>query len=716
MTDARTLAAIVEGVAELMGKAGVAVAAPAPKHNVREMLTRVVSVEPVAPAASSPAMETSSTSDLTTKLVQIVSERTGYPADMLDVKANLEADLGIDSIKRVEIIGAFRRLAVPGIEEAPAWFAEKMTDARTLAAIVEGIAELMGKTKGSVAPTPVAVEPKATEIQVQEMCPRCVGEVVEVPFTKAPVTKPLQGVLLLTNDGLGVADSVAKGLQEMGGKAVVIDTADLATRESTATAVERMRRVHGPITGLVHLLSVEDAPKFPGIESATWTRHVDREVRSVFHLLQAIAPELDRSDARHPTVVMCVSVGGGDFSGNIALEAVHPWRGGLAGIVKTAAKEWENAMFRWIDLDQKPDASLLLTLLREFAESEPVEVGYREGKRFTIRPLRQELPTVNPSRMTVSLNAKSVVLVTGGARGITAEVVHEIATHTQATFAILARSPLPDGGEDPATANIKDSVQLRRAIMDRMKQAGRVVAPKDVEIELRRLLGEREVRQNLARIRQTGSKVVYMPCDARDANALDAAVSRIRRELGPIEALIHGAGVIEDKLIRDKTDESFDRVVGTKLDPMLTLTAVLKPESLKLIMLFGSVAGFHGNRGQGDYAVANETLNRIARRLMNIWSCKTVCMNWGPWNGAGMVQPEVAEQFEAQGIGMVTVAAGRKAAWLELVHEGGEEVRVVIGPGPWSNEADRRAAQRRDVGLIELDRTGASSRSTSKSR
>ena len=39
-------------------------------------------------------------------LLQIVSDKTGYPLDMLDLNLDLEADLGIDSIKRVEILGA----------------------------------------------------------------------------------------------------------------------------------------------------------------------------------------------------------------------------------------------------------------------------------------------------------------------------------------------------------------------------------------------------------------------------------------------------------------------------------------------------------------------------------------------------------------------------------------------------------------------------------
>lgn len=41
-------------------------------------------------------------------LLDIVSEKTGYPKDVLGVTLNMEADLGIDSIKRVEILGVFR--------------------------------------------------------------------------------------------------------------------------------------------------------------------------------------------------------------------------------------------------------------------------------------------------------------------------------------------------------------------------------------------------------------------------------------------------------------------------------------------------------------------------------------------------------------------------------------------------------------------------------
>ena len=46
--------------------------------------------------------------DMLLKLQEIVAERTGYPIDALPASANLESDLGIDSIKRAEILASLR--------------------------------------------------------------------------------------------------------------------------------------------------------------------------------------------------------------------------------------------------------------------------------------------------------------------------------------------------------------------------------------------------------------------------------------------------------------------------------------------------------------------------------------------------------------------------------------------------------------------------------
>jgi len=82
-----------------------------------------------------------------------VSERTGYPPEMLDLKLDLEADLGIDSIKRVEILGTLRQsLAEEGIPFAEGAM-EKLSGVRTLQEAIERVSEQLADIPAPAAKT-----------------------------------------------------------------------------------------------------------------------------------------------------------------------------------------------------------------------------------------------------------------------------------------------------------------------------------------------------------------------------------------------------------------------------------------------------------------------------------------------------------------------------------------------------------------------------------
>ena len=126
-----------------------------------------------------------------------------------------------------------------------------------------------------------------------------------------------------------------------------------------------------------------------------------------------------------------------------------------------------------------------------------------------------------------------------------------------------------------------------------------------------------------------------------DEVAMGKIIRSIYQEHGRIDAVIHGAGIIEDKLLLDKTADSFDRVFDTKADSTYLLSRYLRPESLKCLVFFASVAGRFGNRGQCDYAAANELVNRFAWWLHRRWATVRICaINWGPWE-SGMASAEV---------------------------------------------------------------------------
>src|SRR5207344_816872 len=117
-----------------------ATAAPQPAAAVVAAPAPAVAARP----SESAQQAGTSQSDVLLQLLNIVSERTGYPEDMLDVDANIEADLGIDSIKRMEILTAFQQLNAGAQRGAFQGAMEKLTAIKTLRETASVLAELLG--------------------------------------------------------------------------------------------------------------------------------------------------------------------------------------------------------------------------------------------------------------------------------------------------------------------------------------------------------------------------------------------------------------------------------------------------------------------------------------------------------------------------------------------------------------------------------------------
>ncbi len=263
------------------------------------------------------------------------------------------------------------------------------------------------------------------------------------------------------------------------------------------------------------------------------------------------------------------------------------------------------------------------------------------------------------------------------ARGITAEIALDLAERRRPTFLILGFSPEPAEEEDPSTRGLDSVAELKQAIFDRLRASRSHVEPSNVEQAYRTLRREREIRQNLRRLRATGAVVRYAGVDVRDADALLRILDQWKAEFGPPVGLIHGAGVIQDKMLRDKSVASFDHVVSTKLQGALNLTRLLDPKALRFTAFFSSVAGRFGNRGQADYAAANEALNKLAVWLDARWPGRVVSMIWGPWSGVGMVS-DLESHLGSLGLTMIKPEQGRPLLLDELLKGRKGDVEIVI--------------------------------------
>jgi NAD(P)-dependent dehydrogenase (short-subunit alcohol dehydrogenase family) len=295
-------------------------------------------------------------------------------------------------------------------------------------------------------------------------------------------------------------------------------------------------------------------------------------------------------------------------------------------------------------------------------------------------------------------------VVTGGARGITAEAVKKIACPGM-TVLLLGMSPTPPESESEDVVRCHSAEALRAMFLAKGLQQGDSVTPAEVEQQVRSVVRGRQIRQTIEELEHKGAKVEYHQVDVRDELAMQRFFEFTNFRYGPIDAFIHGAGLIEDAYLERKDMASFSRVFDTKVDAAYLIERYLDPESLKLLLLFSSTAGRFGNAGQSDYAAANETLNRFAWRWRDKFpQARVISICWGPWAGAGMASERALEKFRTAGIIPISESAGTDFLRDEIRRGSNADVEVVAGEGPWDSTPALSLDILFDLGLLMLGR------------
>ncbi len=579
------------------------------------------------------------TFDLVPLMLTIVSEKTGYPVEMIEMTMDLEGELGIDSIKRVEILSAVRERA-PGLPEVDT---AKMATLRTLQQIVD----YLGGAPKTVAEKPAPL-PTNGSTAARSAAP--VGRFAVRAVPAAPSGFATPGLLgarkvAVTSDGGAIAPAVVDALRARGVAATLVDTAP-----ADADAVLFLG-------GLRETSNVDEAIA------------VDRDA---FVEVRALAERF----REHGGTFIAVQDTGGDFAVSGAC-ADRAWLAGVGALAKTLAQECPKAIVRAIDVerggrDAGAIASALVDeLLRGGVE---IEIGLRkDGTRVRIDGVAARVESGGST-----IEAGAVFVVTGGARGVTATSLVALAKATRPRFVLLGRTPTTE--EPAAFRGLEGDAALKRAALEEAKRSGKAASPKDIARTVAEIVANREVKETLRQLREAGSDARYATVDARDRAALGALLDDVRRTWGPIRGVVHGAGVLSDAFLDKKTDAQFDLVWGTKVEGLRALLDATTSDPLGWLCLFSSVAARAGNAGQADYAMANEVLNKVAaveaRRRGT--TCRVVSIGWGPWEG-GMVTPELARLFEKRGVSLLPLRAGAAAFVEELGARG--DVEVVIGGG-----------------------------------
>ncbi|MEO3977616.1 type I polyketide synthase [Streptomyces sp. CAU 1734] len=316
---------------------------------------------------------------------------------------------------------------------------------------------------------------------------------------------------------------------------------------------------------------------------------------------------------------------------------------GAAGLAKTLHLEAPHLRTTIVHTAPVPEAIPAVTAevaaTTRFTEAHHDSDGTRRIPTLGALPIRAE-------RTEHVLDASDVLLVTGGGKGITAESALAIARATGARLALLGRA-------DPAE--------------------------------------DQTLGDNLRRMTDSGATVRYARADVTDPARTAAAIAELTDALGPVTAVLHGAGRNEPAPLTTLTGDDFRRTFAPKVDGLRTVLDTVGTGNLKLLVTFGSIIGRAGLRGEAHYATANEWLADLTEQVgRDNPGCRALCLEWSVWSGVGMGEKlAVVESLAREGITPVTPDQGIDIL-LRLISDPDAPVTTVISGRTEGIETVRR--------------------------
>jgi len=308
--------------------------------------------------------------------------------------------------------------------------------------------------------------------------------------------------------------------------------------------------------------------------------------------------------------------------------------GGAASFARTLHLEAKNLNTCVVDVPlNHPDAAAWI-LAEALAVRGYAEARYSsDGKRYepVLRPLALE-----DDECELPLTNSDLLVVTGCARGITAECALRLARESGARLAIF--------GLSQPTAN-------------------------------------GEIASNLERMKAAGIDFRYYSVDVTDPAATRAVVHEVEKDLGPVTAILHGAARNVPCLIDNLSSQAFAETLAPKFRGAQNLLAAIDPDRLRLFITFSSIIARTGLPGEAHYGLANEWLTRLTEHWQTSHpNCRCLAVEWSVWSGVGMgARLGTVDELARTGITPIPVEKGLDSLRRLLCRKSANVATVVMG-------------------------------------
>jgi len=588
-----------------------------------------------------------SADDYLERIIQIIMDATGYERDEIEPDMDLRQDLAIRSSRLPVIMDAAERefaiairiedfLGVQTVQDLAERLAEVVS--REGAAPVAGAEAHRGPLAPPIGPTQEAVPAGPEAPTDREPLHRLVFRRTTLEKSGGtPVQlKPGQGVavLHLGADGFLARDAAEYCRQNWQAKLTQMDILDhgdsaagfdLRTPEGATTAVQRLADTPD-LAGLIITLD-------PAADELLTVTDVPQLLTGLFLAVQNLLTS--------PGKEFCLVLTRNLAPSGPALVLAE----GLLGMFLAAAQEYPDFLFRTVTLDGDTDSEAALAQALDPSLS-LMQLIY-EGSQALAQKAVVEPASWQPES-ALRLNPGDVVIISGGARGVTPYLGRVLAPYG-VRVALLGRTELnPEVDYEALAKTGGDEAALRRLL----KKGQPDLTAAQLESGVARLKAGLEVFQTLQEFSRLGLEARYFPCDVAQAEAVRQALDQVVGEWDRIDGIIHGAGITRDSFLAFLSPEDFSRVVAVKLTGVINLLQAAQGHGLRFLVGLSSAACIQGNPGQANYAAANRAMSAFIGTLAPpVGHLFAKAFMLPPIEGVGMADdPEIKELLKLKGL------------------------------------------------------------------
>ena len=625
----------------------------------------------VEEVAATKVVNTVSKDAIEKEVKEIIAEKTGYPVEMLESNLDLEADLGIDSVKQGEIFAVVREHF--GYEQDET---ANIKEFNTIEKIVDYTSKAMGAGNEKSEEVSKKVEEnklnKLFELDNDSISTRYIGVSVEKKYPQNTEEFKFKGKrVLLVEDSLD--QSITKNLIELlknddiqvcvlgnskyeGITSVPVNFKDVENlKSSISKAIDKLEKVDI----IINLNGIRKEVHFYNVDYDLW----DSEVREVYNVIFYTSKYAYNYLGENPKE--CAYFAATNIGGIFGVERDslnNPIGAIVDGYLKGLEKELRPLNCKICDFTEVDDAENVAKILyNDYKVRESlVEVGYCNGIRKTICVIPKEIKD-RESLEQFKLDKNDVVVVSGGGRGIILECVKGLAELYNPKIIITGRTDLPKGDEEWLAFNDEEIEKYKTEYIRELITKKQVNTPFEAIGKYNKLLNARELYKNIKDLNDIGYDINYLKCDICSDEDTTKLAKYIKDTYGEVTGIINGAGLPSFGTVPKKNEEFALKVVRVKANGFYNMYNKLNSDKLKFFVSMGSISGRFGMDGQVDYSAGADIIVKLSSMInKDNPNLKCGVLGWTAWDEVGMASdPQVQKvQKEVRGLDYIKVKEG----------------------------------------------------------